>query len=134
MNTRFLTLALAAAVCGFTTSPAMGTAPKATGSAELPGVLADAEAKVDLKKFLYSTKGTYGWQPVKGTIMFDFFKDGRLAVQGPDGEATMWEGKWSLKDDKLTMSYDKKTMTVTAAIDGDDLLLDGKRYKRSKAE
>ncbi len=104
----------------------------ATGhSADL---LADAEPKVDLKKFLYSTKGTYGWQPVKGTIMYDFFKDGRVAVQGPDGEATMWEGKWSLKDNQLTISYDQKNITVTAAIDGADLLLDGKRYRRYKPE
>jgi hypothetical protein len=108
--------------------------PSTPLGANFPALLADAEPKTDLKKFLYSTQGTYGWQPVKGTIMYDFFKDGRLAVQGPDGEATMWEGKWSLKDNQLTISYDQKTVTVTAAIDGNDLLLDGKRYRRYKPE
>ncbi len=95
-----------------------------------------AAPKPGLKKFLHSTKGTYGWAPVKGTISYDFFPDGRLHIQGPDGEATMREGKWSLNGDQLTLvnTTEKKTSTVTAAIDGEDLLLDGKRYRRFKAE
>lgn len=89
-----------------------------------------------LRKFLHSIEGTYGWSPVKGTISYDFFPDGRLHIQGPDGEATMWEGKWKLKGDQLTITNsDKKTTkTVAAKIDGKDLLLDGQRYKRYRPE
>jgi hypothetical protein len=100
---------------------------------------ADAPAKNDtkshdaaLRKFLISTEGTYGWSPVKGTISYDFFPDGRLHIQGPDGEATMWEGTWSLVGNQLTLvNKDKKEKkTVAAKIDGKDLLLDGARYRR----
>lgn len=99
----------------------------------LPG-LTMAQSEPELRKFLYSTPETYGWQPVKGDISYDFFKDGRLHVQGPDGEATMWEGTWKLKGDQLTLVVPaKKTnKTYTASIDGKDLLLDGNRYKRYK--
>lgn len=131
MPTRALIVAALAGVATVTTFAAVH---RPAPFADQPTVFADAETKPDLKKFLYSTKGTYGWQPVKGTIMYDFFKDGRLSVQGPDGEATMWEGKWSLKGDQLTISYNKKTSTVTATIDGNDLLLDGQRYHRYKPE
>jgi hypothetical protein len=90
----------------------------------------------DLKTFLLSTEGTYGWNPVEGTISYDFFPDGRLHIQGPDGEATMWQGRWTLKGDKLTLlNDDQHTIeNVTAAIDGKDLLLNGKRYKRYSPE
>lgn len=89
-----------------------------------------------LRRFLLSTKGTYGWNPVKGTISYDFFPDGRLHIQGPDGEATMWQGKWKLSGDQLTItnSDQNTTKTVAAKIDGADLLLDGKRYKRYRPE
>jgi hypothetical protein len=46
---------------------------------------------VDLKGFLVSTKGTYGWEPVKAGgdgLSYDFFPDG--GPSGPDGEAA-WE-------------------------------------------
>lgn len=93
-----------------------------------------AKSAKSLRTFLLSTKGTYGWAPVKGSTTFDFFPDGRLHIQGPDGEATMWEGKWRLEGDQLTIinSTLKKTQVVTASIDGADLLLDGKRYRRSR--
>lgn len=131
MPTRALILA---ALAGFATLVTTAAVHRPASSADQATVLADAETKPDLKKFLYSSKGSYGWQPVKGSIMYDFFKDGRLSVQGPDGEATMWEGKWSLNGDQLTISYNKKTSTVTATIDGADLLLDGQRYHRYKPE
>jgi hypothetical protein len=111
-------------------APTPNTSPAPSALAEEKA----AEATVT-KKFLHSTKDTYGWMPVKGNISYDFFPDGRLHIQGPDGEATMWEGKWSLKGDQLTVtnSTKKETKTYTATIDGADLLLDGKRYKRHKA-
>lgn len=94
---------------------------------------------MDLKKFLVSTKGTYGWEPVKeggDGLSYDFFPDGRLHIQGKDGEATMWEGKWSVSGDKVTMSNTtKKTKkTVTAKVDGKELVLDGVKYRRYKAQ
>jgi len=94
---------------------------------------------IDLKKYLVSTKGTYGWEPVKAEgdgLSYDFFPDGRLHIQGKDGEASMWEGKWSVSEDKVTMtnSAKKTKKTVTAKVDGKELLLDGVRYRRYKPE
>jgi|GEM_PF-1288106 len=101
---------------------------------EMQSPLLPKEKAANLKKFLLSTKGTYGWNPVKGTIRYDFFPDGRLHIQGPDGEATMWQGKWSLKGDQLTLVNidEKTTKTVTAKMDGDELLLDDVCYRRYK--
>jgi hypothetical protein len=95
-------------------------------------LLASAESESELRQFLYSKPNTYGWQPVEGNISYDFFKDGRLHVQGPDGEATMWQGTWRLKGDQVTLKVpDPKTnKTFTVTIDGDDLLLDDLRYHR----
>ena len=94
--------------------------------------LAAAEPSADLRSFLFSTPETYGWQPVKGEISYDFFKDGRLAVQGADGEATMWEGKWTLTGDQLSLKIPalKTNKTVNVARDGDELIIDGVRYRR----
>ncbi|HEX8372316.1 MAG TPA: hypothetical protein VF585_06030 [Chthoniobacterales bacterium] len=87
-----------------------------------------------LKEFLHSTEGTYGWAPVEGDLSYDFFPDGRLHIQGKDGEATMWEGTWSLEGDQLTLTNktNKTTKTVTAKRDGAELVLDGKHYRRYK--
>lgn len=89
-------------------------------------------------KFLHSTPGTYGWWvPGKPTeLTYDFFPDGRLHIQGPDGEATMWEGRWTLKGDQLTLNNTtlKKSKTVTAVISGQRLLLNGVPYERYKAQ
>jgi hypothetical protein len=93
---------------------------------------AAAEAGSGLRTFLYDIEGAYGWKPVKGEITYDFFKDGRLSVQGNDGEATMWEGVWKLKGDQLTLKVPalKIDRTVTVAIEGGDLLLGADRYTR----
>jgi hypothetical protein len=91
-----------------------------------------AQSESELRQFLHSTPNTYGWQPVEGDISYDFFEDGRLHVQGADGEATMWGGTWTLEGDQLTLKVpDLKTnKTFTVTMDGDDLLLDGDRYRR----
>lgn len=91
-----------------------------------------AGSEGELRQFLYSTPNTYGWQPVKGDISYDFFKDGRLHVQGADGEASVWEGTWKLKGDQLTLKIParKTNHTYTATREGKDLLLDGQRYRR----
>ena len=105
--------------------------PVCAPAASLPRTMqSSSETEKELRKFLLSTKGSYGWKPAKGTISYDFLADGRLAVQGSDGEATMWEGKWRLSGNTLTMTYNGSTKTVSAEIDDEDLLLDGKRYSR----
>ncbi len=85
-----------------------------------------------LLEFLHSTEGSYGWQPFEGEISYDFFRDGRLHIQGEDGEATMWQGVWTLTGNQLTLvNSDLQTSkTVTAVKDGEDLLLNGQRYYR----
>jgi hypothetical protein len=86
-----------------------------------------------LRKFMHSTKGTYGWQPVKGSLSYDFFPDGRVHIQGPDGEASMSQGTWSLVGNKVTIiEKSKKKTTMTVERDGDDLLLAEQRYHRSR--
>ncbi len=96
----------------------------------LPSAWAGSETET--RQFLYSTPNTYGWQPVKGDNSYDFFKDGRLHVQGKDGEATMWEGTWKLKGDQLTLKIPalKINRTYTVSMDGKILLLDSQRYRR----
>jgi len=94
--------------------------------------LALAESESELRQFLHSTPNTYGWQPVDGEFSYDFFPDGRLHVQGSDGEASMWEGTWKLEGNRLTLKIPdlKVNTTFTAGADGDELLLDGQRYRR----
>jgi hypothetical protein len=85
-----------------------------------------------IKSFIFSTENTIGWETTSNDISLDFFKDGRLHIQGSDGESTMWEGRWSLKGDKLTMKRPdlEKTITVTAKINGENLVLDNIIYNR----
>ena len=85
-----------------------------------------------LKKFLYDTEGHYGWETTTDDISLDFLEDGRLHIQGPDGEATMWEGNWTLEGDQLTMERADlgTTQTVTVKIDGDNLVLGDVEYTR----
>jgi hypothetical protein len=92
-------------------------------------------SEADLKNFLFSKENTFGWQTKSDNLGLDFFKDGRLAVQGPEGESTMWEGKWSLAGDQLTMECKdcgsmKAQQTVTVKIDGENLILGDKTYTR----
>ena len=86
----------------------------------------------DLKAFMMDTQGAYGWERDGDPISLDFFPDGRLHIQGDDGEATMWEGTWSLSGDQLTMDRPDlgKKITVTAKVVGDNLEIDGNLYRR----
>ena len=118
-------------------SPLLATLPLIVLFAALPSARsAEASDEAALRRFLISVKDTYGWQPVEGDISYDFFPNGNLHIQGPDGEATMWQGKWKLKGSQLTITNsDKKTTkTVVAKIAGNDLLLDGKRYRRYRPQ
>lgn len=96
----------------------------------------DPEKEGKLRTFLHSVKNTYGWQTGSDEIMLDFFEDGRLAIQGADGEAAMWEGTWDLMGDQLTMKRPdlNKTITVTAEKNGNKLILDGVEYTRYRAQ
>ncbi len=89
-------------------------------------------SEAEIKAFLVSKEGTFGWQTTADNISLDFFPDGRLHIQGPDGEATMWEGKWSVASNKLTMERTDlgKTETVQVKIDGENLILGDKTYTR----
>lgn len=91
-----------------------------------------AGSESELREFLYSLPNTYGWMPTKGSFTYDFFRDGRLHVQGAGGEATMWEGTWKLKGDKLTLIIPdlETTKTFTVRVEEDDLYLNKDRYKR----
>ena len=86
----------------------------------------------ELKLFLYSIEGTYGWATKSNNITFGFFTDGRLHIQGPDGEATMWQGSWKLKQDQLTLDRVdlNRLVTYKMAILSDTLLLDTTVYTR----
>lgn len=93
---------------------------------------AQKQSEQDIEKFLYDIEGHYGWETSGDNISFDFLEDGRLHIQGPDGEATMWEGSWTLEGDQLTMERTDlgTTQTVTAKIDGDNLILGDAIYSR----
>ena len=93
---------------------------------------ADTAGEKRIRDFLMSTAGTFGWETKADEISFDFFPDGRLHIQGPDGEATMWAGRWKLLGDKLTLDRADlgRTETHTVRIDGKKLMLDSKAYTR----
>lgn len=85
-----------------------------------------------IRSFLLSKPGTYGWQTTSDKITLDFLPDGRLHIQGPDGEATMWEGSWELEGNILTMDRPDiggKRM-VGVAPEGDNLILGDHLYTR----
>ncbi len=103
---------------------------------ETPVTEAPVASEADIKAFLNSKEGTYGWQTTSSTNMLDFFADGRLHIQGPDGEATMWLGTWKIAGDKVTMVCQdiKLDETVSAKIDGEKLILGDKTYTRYKPQ
>lgn len=90
----------------------------------------------DIKSFLVSTEGSYGWKTTAEPITLDFFQDGRLHIQGPDGESTMWMGKWSLAGSQLTMQREDlgKEVSVPVKIEGENLILGDKTYTRNKPQ
>lgn len=82
---------------------------------------------IDLLSFI--TAPQYGWKKADEEFFYSFFKDGRLSIQGADGEATMWEGKWSLDGDELTIKHPEKgTKKVKISVSGKDLMIDGVKY------
>lgn len=110
--------------------PAAADAPAA---ANAPAAATPAPTdEAQLRAFLPSVAGTYGWETTADTISYDFFPDGRLHIQGPDGEATMWSGTWTLQGDQLTLkNTDEGTeKTVTVSRVGDNIKLGDMTYTR----
>ncbi|GAB4395224.1 MAG: hypothetical protein OHK0053_01140 [Microscillaceae bacterium] len=95
----------------------------------------DAEpsaSEEEYQAFLMSLEGTFGWRTPTDDKLLNFFEDGRLSIQGPDGEATMWEGSWTLKGDQLSIKCDEIELdqTYTVRIEGENLKLDNLVYSR----
>ena len=110
-------------------TPAEPTVVEPEPAAPPPAAVPDEAA---LRTFLHDVPGAYGWETSTDPLSYDFFPDGRLHIQGPDGEATMWQGTWTLSGDQLTLvNSDEGTQrTVKAEMDGESLRLDGVSYKR----
>jgi hypothetical protein len=123
-----------------TDGPAVAEKTAAAATSDVPAQAVTLEKKPEVSKeeekrlrnFLYAAPGTYGWKTKSDNKMLDFFRDGRLHIQGPDGEMTLWEGKWKLAGDQLTMVRPdlKKTITVPVRIEGKNLKLGDKNYTR----
>ncbi len=105
-----------------------------TKSEDAPSIETPHQTESEIRQFLHSSEGTYGWQTTFDSISYDYFDDGRLHIQGPDGEATMWSGTWKLIGDQLTMVCKdiNKNETLTVKIDGEKLILGEKMYTRYK--
>lgn len=59
-------------------------------------------SEADIKKFIVATEGFIGWKRKnEPLLLISFFEDGGLSVQGDQGEATMWSGKWKIAGDKI---------------------------------
>ena len=110
--------------------PAIPEATDTSAATSLPA--ADTAGEKRIRDFLMSVPGTFGWETKADDIFFDFFPDGRLHIQGPDGEATMWSGRWKLSGNKLTLDRTdlNRSETYTVRIDGKKLMLDSKAYTR----
>ncbi len=89
--------------------------------------LSEAEARAFLMK------PEYGWVQQGEQFYIAFFPDGRLSIQGDDGEATMWEGTWKLNGNKVTMICQDINMNETHEVkkDGHTLILGNKKYDMS---
>jgi len=85
---------------------------------------------VDLYSFI--TGAEQGWTAVDFVYFFTFMEDGRVHIQGEDGEATMWEGTWTLDGDELTAVTDEFTQTYIIQADGEFLIIDGNKFKKDK--
>ncbi|MFT5777368.1 MAG: hypothetical protein ACI837_000300 [Crocinitomicaceae bacterium] len=99
----------------------------------------DNSAKhAEMKKFLFSSENTYGWKTEENEIELDFLNNRLLFIQGPDGESTMWEGKWWLKGDRLFMDRPDieedggdNCLSVKVRREDESLFLDDVKYTRS---
>ena len=86
----------------------------------------------ELKAFIVNRVDSVGWKTSGEANFLDFFPDGRIHIQGPEGEATMWEGKWSIKGNQITIQRGdtNKTETLNIQMEGENLNIGGKIYER----
>ncbi|NJL12199.1 MAG: hypothetical protein HC913_03800 [Microscillaceae bacterium] len=91
------------------------------------------KSEAEYRAFLISPEGTYGWRSPSDDKSLDFFKDGRLFIQGPDGEAPTWESSWALEGEQLTIKFAdiELEQTYTVRIKGENLKLDELVYSRN---
>lgn len=91
------------------------------------GGLSEAEARA----FLIEPE--YGWVKQGEVFYLAFFPDGRLSIQGEDGEATMWEGTWKLNGNKVTIKCADINLNETHEVkkDGYTLILGNDKYDMS---
>lgn len=68
-------------------------------------------------------KPAYGWKKADEEYFLTFMEDGRLHVQGDDGEATMWEGKWSISNGSVTLEIPELDKNETLTIKTEDEIL-----------
>ncbi len=89
-------------------------------------------ADTAIKDFLYSIPGSYGWSSANDDNSYDFMQNGNLFIQGKDGEATMWEGNWSLEGEQINMKCADILLDKTLPIKkmGDSLMIGDKIYQR----
>ena len=86
---------------------------------------------VDLYSFIINDGK--GWDGIDIVYYFSFMEDGRIFGQGDDGEASMWEGNWTLDGDILTVTSDGDLIaTYQLEADGEYLLIDGYKYQKSQ--
>lgn len=83
-----------------------------------------ATSDAELRTFLTSLEGTYGWETAGGELSYDFWPSGKVHIQGKDGEATMWQGDWTLADGTITVTEPSlPTVVFRARKQGDNLIL-----------
>jgi hypothetical protein len=85
---------------------------------------------VDLYSFILSSEK--GWDAIDFVYYFSFMEDGRVFGQGDEGEASMWEGTWTLDGDILIVTTsDDYEVSYQLQADGDFLFIDGYKYEKA---
>ena len=107
----------------------------------------DLSRKELLMKLQNNIPNCYGWTTENNNkdfilntdAFYTFMGNGFLSIQGDDGEATMWEGNWTLTGDSMNIKYDwynnqgeevKTDTTVQVYIFGQNFIMGDRVYKR----
>lgn len=81
----------------------------------------------DLASFIVEPE--YGWKQADKDYFLAFMSDGRVAIEDDEGEATMWEGTWSLEGKTLTIKSEEFGEQVyTIEKKGQDLYLNDDKF------
>ena len=83
--------------------------------------------------FITNSDGSKIWKTSVGGMSFDFQPQGKLIMHAKRGKDSQWQGTWKVSGDKISMSIPElgKTIENSISIDGDDLLIESTRYKKS---